>query len=285
MNAKRVLTLIVTLILFAVWAVPVSAATVSKEDYKAIYNEYKDYYENTYVPAYYAYNQVLEDLRAQIQNTKFETYEQAQRVIDFLKAIKTRRNAFFGDRETPGTSRYIVPRLREAMYAAEKAEDFQSAYAYCDQLIKAVQARVAILNSLANSLRDFEIIEDAKPNVSVVFKVNNKSDWWYDCTIVITNNSDQPLEAWTLQLSVDGHINYAGLTSGGYDGFGTFTYSSGYSYKFVNNVFSLSPQDKWQGGYVIPAGGSITFTGNGSRINGITGATIDGVPCSITFIQ
>ena len=209
----------------------------------------------------------------------------AQRVIDFLKAIKTRRNAFFGDRETPGTSRYIVPRLREAMYAAEKAEDFQSAYAYCDQLIKAVQARVAILNSLANSRRDFQIIEDAKPNVSVVFTVTNESAWWYDFSLVVTNNSDQPLEAWTLQLSIDGHINYARPTSGGYNAFGTFTYSAGYINKFENNVFELAPEDQWQGGYVIPAGGSVTFVGNGSKINGITGATIDGVPCSITFIQ
>lgn len=284
---KKIITLIISVVLFVSFTIPSQAAEITKEDYLADYSEYKTYYNDVYVPSYLSYNQTLSDFAAEISNTEFTSEEQALRVINFLKDLKNRRNDFFGNRNTVGKSRYVVPTLRNSMYAAASTEDFASAYNYCNDLCKAVEARVAFLNGLSEEINNFEILQPVEEeiNASVAFTVTKQKKWWYDYKLVITNNSDKPLKDWNLKLSVDGDITHAVLSGGGYNDFGRFTYAGGYYnfFSLYSSVFELYPFDEWQGGYVIPAGGSITFLGGGESIRGITGATINGVQTDVSF--
>lgn len=281
---KKIFSFIVIIVLVATFALPAQAVvSFSKEDYLTNYANYKDFYNNEYVTSYNTYNAALADLATRISNTDFETVEQAQRVIDFLNDLTSRRDAFFGDRETVGTSRYIVPTLRTAMFDAAAAGDYNSAYFHCDELTLAVQDRVDFLTSLKDEINAFEVIVSTGiADVSVSFTVTSGNAWWYSYTMVVTNTSDTAIQDWTLLLNVDGHINNANFTGSGFNAWGPST-SAGYTQSFSNGVFSLSPQNEWQAGYVLPAGSSITFVGGGSSINGITSATIDGEPVEINF--
>lgn len=283
---KKVFSVLIAFVFLTTFSITAQAKKkhVNEEDYLSHYSEYKDYYTNVYVPSYETYNKALSDLAVEISNTEFESVEQAQRVINFLNDLKARKVDFFGNRETIGKSRYVVPTLRTSMYDAAAAENYESAYTYCSDLIEAVEARVDFLNGLKNEVNLFEILLPNNENdASVSFTILTSCDWWYTYELVITNNSDHAIEDWTLLLAVDGDIDHANLFDIGYNGFGKLTTAGGYINRFESGVFTLSPQNRWQGGYIIPAGGTLTFVGGGESINGIVSATIDGAPADFTF--
>lgn len=283
---KKIFSLFIVIVMITSFAIPAQAMfSPTEEDYLARYAEYKDYYENVYVPSYNAYNQALSDLATEIGNTNFETVEQAQRVIDFLNDLKTRRNAFFGNRETVGTSRYLVPTLRTAMFDAASAEDYNSAYFNCEELITAVEARVSFLNTLKDEVNSFEVlVSDDIVNISVSFTVTTYNAWWYSYKMVITNNSDQDIENGQLLMNIDGDINSATLSGSGFNAWGPST-AGGFNINCQSGVFTLSPQNEWQAGYIIPAGTTLSFTGGGANIGGITSATMNGEPVDVTFTK
>ena len=155
---KRLIALTLSLTLAAMVG-PVSAQTTEREDYLRAKEDQKTYYQEIYKPCYKAYNQTLKELQRKIRETDFETAEQLERVRGFVNELKERRWAFFGDRETPGKSRYDVPQKRQAMYDAEDAGNYDDAVVFCAELKYLVTKRVDFLNELAYEVGRFEIRE------------------------------------------------------------------------------------------------------------------------------
>lgn len=86
---------------------------------------------------------------------KLETVEDFNKVKSFIDQLKSERKAFFGDRETPGTSRYEVPRMRDAMYAAEEAGDFSEATEQCLWLTNKIRYRMLFIEDMTDRIGNF----------------------------------------------------------------------------------------------------------------------------------
>lgn len=312
------LTAIVTLMMFLMMSLFQTAIAATKEDYKTTNEDQKDYYTNVYVPAYYAYNQALRDFRDRVYATDFETVEQAERVLDLLNDLKQRRFEFFGNRETVGKSRYEVPRVRAAMYAAAQAGQYDQAITLCRQLKQLVIARVNFLNGLAAEVEDFNIIDDGRPTttttttattttkttttqttiqtttstattttttytpaseVGIVFHANAVwSEYSFGFQITVTNNTNQDISNWTMEFAIDGATINGVWIDGG-----------SLNYQMRNGgTFHVQPYNQHQSGYTIPANSSMMISGNANgnanRVS-LSNATFNGRPATISYVQ
>lgn len=262
------LAAILALMMFLVMFLSQTAIAATKEDFQTINGDQKDYYNNVYVPAYYAYNQALKDFRDRVFATDFETVEQAQRVLNFLNDLKQHRFDFFGNRETVGKSRYEVPRVREAMYAAADSGQYDQAIALCHQLKQLVIARVNFLNGLASEIQDFQIINNGQPattttttttttytpasDVDIVFHATHiPHEYLFEFQITVTNNTNQDISNWTLEFAIEGATISNAWTDGG-----------AMLYQTNNGIFQVKPFNQHQNSYTIPANGSIVISGN-----------------------
>lgn len=281
---KRIFSVLIAVVLVFCLTIPTLAQTVSKDDYTANYNTYKEYYNNTYVPSYNNYNQKLNELAAKIAATDFTTVEQAQRVIDFLTELKTAKTNFFGTRDTVGKSRYVVPTLRDQMFAKAAEGDFVAAIDLCTELKSAVVQRVSFLDDKASAIGSFQIIVP-QAAVSVQFKAPTYGQWYMEFDIVITNNSNADITAWSLNFDHTGKINTIWNPSPGYSYDGTLATGGALAVKLTNGHVTLSPSNKWQPGYLIPAHTSITLKGHGAAINSVSNATINGISTDFSFIN
>lgn len=292
------LAAVVTLILFLMIYLFQTVIAATKEDFESVNSDQKAYYNNVYVPAYQAYNQALHHFRERVYATDFETVEQAQRVLNFLNELKQRRFDFFGNRETVGKSRYEVPRVREAMYAAAQAGQYDQAIALCQQLKQLVVARVNFLNGLAAEIQNFNIIDNGQPTTTttttttattttyasapklgIVFHANNIwSSYSFGFKITITNQSGQDISDWNLAFAING----ATINSVWIDG-GALSYQM-----HGNGTFQVKPFNQYQNGYTIPAGGSVVIFGNANGDANqvqLSGATFNGQPVSISYLK
>ncbi len=228
-----------------------------EETYKKEYAAYKTFYSETYKPSYYAYNAKLKEFAQSVKTMQLETMDDYNRVMDFINRIKAERKAFFGDRVTPGTSRYDVPHLRDAMYdAAEKQGDFVAAIDYCGKLTAAVQRRVDFLAKLSGEIGSFEVnpSEPSTPSADVTaqFVATKWSNSSFGFVIVLTNNTNKDINGWDFAFNFKKTctINSAWINGGSL------------RYTCDNERVSLSPRNEYQNGYTIPAGGSIMMEGS-----------------------
>lgn len=252
--------------------------TTAEETYKKDYAAYKTFYSETYKPAYYAYNARLKEFTQAVKTMKLETMDDYTRVMDFINRIKAERKAFFGDRVTPGTSRYDVPYLRDAMYdAAEKKGDFSLAVDYCAQLTAAVQRRVDFLAKLSDQIGDFEVNPSEPPSdpstpsadVTAQFYATKWSNSSFGFVITLTNNTDKAISGWNLAFIFKTTCTINSVWING----GSLLLGSD------NGRVSISPRNEYQSGYTIPAGGSVVIEGsaNGNAMaGGITHASLNG---------
>ena len=312
-KVRSAVSAVLTAVIVCTSVLSASASSATREDYESVNADQKEYYTQTYVPCYENYLQTLRNFREQIHNTDFETKEQAQRVLNFLKDLKARHEDFYGTRETAGKSRYDVPAAREAMYkAADEDQDYDAAIQYCHTLKALVEARVDFLNGIINEVSSFEIIaatpattETAAPttittttaaaptetavttettatatapaaNAAVEFHADQTWDEGsFGFYFVLYNNTDADISNWTLNFQVkSAHVNSIWR-----DGCGLNVEQHG-------NTVSLSPQDQYQNGYTIPAHGSVTFRGraNGNARNAtFSNAFLDGEGIGVSY--
>lgn len=288
------LAAILALMMFLVMFLSQTVIAATKEDFQTINGDQKDYYNNVYVPAYYAYNQALKDFRDRVFATDFETVEQAQRVLNFLNDLKQRRFDFFGNRETVGKSRYEVPRVREAMYAAADAGQYDQAIDLCHQLKQLVIARVNFLNGLAAEIQDFQIIDNGQPattttttttttytpasDVDIVFHATHiPHEYFFEFQITVANNTNQDISNWTLEFAIEGATINTAWTDGG-----------AMLYQTNNGIFQVKPFNQHQNGYTIPANGSIVISGNANgNANQVrlSNAKFNGRSATISYVK
>lgn len=209
---KKIISVITMTALIIALAVPAFAAAITRDDYLSAYGAYSIYYSETYVPAYAAYNQRLAQLAADVQAADIQTAEQAERIIAFLTGLKQERDAFYGDRVTPGTSRYIVPDLRNQMREQYESGNYEEALSLCGDLLAAVTARVGFINGIIAEIDAFEIIESdsgsQNSGIGVTFNTVSDGQYYSTYTIVITNNSGATINGdWTLSFDYNGAMH------------------------------------------------------------------------------
>lgn len=158
---KKVVSLILAFVLMmsigtVAFAETGDGADVTEEQYFAAYQSYKEMYRETYKPAYHAYNDAIRGLVYDVRAARLTTVEEFNRIKDFVAHLKATKKAFFGDRVTPGTSRYEVPMIREAMFAAERTKNYNEAYVACLQLTAAVEARIGLLGQISYEIKAFK---------------------------------------------------------------------------------------------------------------------------------
>ena len=154
---KKLITGILAAALAVSCAFSVGAAGASYEDYKAKNDDQKAYYNEVYRPVYDSYREAVTGLRRQIRDMKFESREQAQKVLAFLENLIAEHRAFYGDRTTVGLSRYEVPAAREAMYkAADEDKDYDTAIGNCEKLKALVVERVGFLQNAQDKVESFQ---------------------------------------------------------------------------------------------------------------------------------
>ncbi|MDD2269093.1 MAG: cellulose binding domain-containing protein [Eubacteriales bacterium] len=275
---KKIVSFVLSLALVLSLGVFATFAAADRDEYLAKYDEYVTYYEGTYVPSYNSYNEALDAFSARIDAAKEElTFEQFEAVLAFLNEIKAERSAFYGDRETPGTSRYEVPFYRNAMFAAAEDEDYDLALTNRETLLALVTERVEFLSGLEEQFDDYDLEDGTVPEVpaiSVDFKITN--DYGYGShafEITLTNNSSAPVSDWLLNFTyTDGDINTFWLEG------------SSIAYQKSGQNFSIYPTNEHQTVYTISAGESIIIRGNGNTLGtSITNATFNGEPITMTF--
>lgn len=268
------------------------------ETYQEAYQAYKVFYQETYVPAYRTYNTNLRNFANQVRHMDMETVEDYQRVKDFVDSLKAAHRAFFGDRVTPGTSRYDVPYMRDAMYAAEKEEDYYAAEVYCGRLVKLVEARMDFLGSISDKIAGFEAndsgstTESAAPTTTtqpetttttqapvshaqVSFQYRATGGSVSDFQITIQNTGDEDFTDWRLTFVTEG-ITLTNVWANG----------GAYQLTAPDHQIRIRPLNKWQTGYTIPAGETLvlegTITGNPAE-GSITDVAINGMSVSASY--
>ena len=272
---KKLISFALSLTLLLSLAVTsVFAAQKTKEDYLTVYNDYKTFYENDYVTAYTLYNKSLSGLAEGILAADIKTQAQADRILTFLNHIKETKTSFFGTRDTVNKSRYIVPELRGKMTDAAAKENYAEAVNFCGKLKDAVAERIGVLNDLSSEISSFDVIE-AAPAASAKFSVNTGySKYFYEFTIIITNDSDTPITDWTLLFDYDGTINTVWVNG------------SGMTLSKKGKTFSISANNQYQSAYTIPANSSLTIQGNGNSVGtAVSNATLSGQSISMSFIK
>lgn len=307
---KAALSMVMTVMIASTALFSADAAT-AKESYQAANADQKDYYVNTYVPCYNAYLQAVRDLRNEIRNTNFETKEQAERVLNFLKDLRTRHVDFYGNRQTAGKSRYDVPAARTAMYqAADVANDYAAAMQYCQTLKTLVQARVGFLNGLRSDMQNFDLlggsggnattttqpittttiattttttttttsVTAAPADAAVVIKADQVWDpYSFGFEMVITNRTDRDLSNWLLTFNIEGAVINSLWIDGG-----------SIVLKNNPNKVMISPLNKYQNGYTIPANSSVvlrgTASGNAANVT-VSDAHLHNASVPISYIR
>ncbi|HBL85274.1 MAG: hypothetical protein A2Y17_03505 [Clostridiales bacterium GWF2_38_85] len=184
---KKILSAILAVII-TVSVGSFALAASSRDDYMIVYNDYVDYYHNTYKDSYEIYNKTLDDFACEIVNNDLSGSELLD-VLSFLKDLTERRNAFFGDRTTKDKSRYIVPFYRDKMNEAYKNAEYDSAINYCNKLKDAVIDRADFLNALMSGIDAYrksieensvfkKLIKSIKSsNISYSDFLNTKNKW------------------------------------------------------------------------------------------------------------
>ena len=263
---KRLVSLFLSLSLLFSTVIISNAEEYSpgKEDYLTYYNNYYSLYENEYKTAYTSYNASLDALAQKVKEANITSIGQINMIKSFLTEISTQRYNFFGDRTTPGKSRYVVPDLRNKMFAAADNKDYKTAIKYCNDLTAAINARITFLNGLKDRVDGFKIPEPTSSMGSVsmnITKVKNESS--HEFNIKITNNTDFPISKWVLKFDYDGKI--------------TNVYLDGARIKFKakGNTYTIEPKNKHSSIYTIPAKTTITLYGEGENVGSkITNASI-----------
>ncbi|HBL84483.1 MAG TPA: hypothetical protein DDZ99_06145 [Clostridiales bacterium] len=134
------------------------------DSYMIFNGAYEDYYEDVYKPAYNSYNEALNEFRTELHALDDSlTRTQYYQIIAFLNQVIDMKKSLFGDRETVGSSRYEVPRLREAMYAAADAGSYDEAISLCNNLTGAIHLRVDCLNTLKAALENYTFPAPVNP--------------------------------------------------------------------------------------------------------------------------
>lgn len=258
---KKAVSFVLSLALVLSLGVFGTFAASSRDDYLAEYDKYVLYYDDTYVPSYNSYNATLDAFSARVDAAKDElTAEQFVRIISFLNEVKAERSAFFGDRETPGTSRYEVPFYRNAMYAAADKEDYDLALEHRNKLLELVTARVTFLGGLADKLGKFDIkgdggtVPEVPKTVVADFKVTSNESGKGSFTITLTNNTDSDISGWA--LSFTGSVK-------------SLKFADGSKEKFQSKgtTVTIEPQNKKEASYTIEKGTSIVILGESNDMN------------------
>lgn len=280
---RKITAAAISILLAAGFCLTAAAAPEAnlEETYKSEYAAYKIFYSETYKPAYHAYNAKLKEFAQSVKTMQLETMDDYNRVMDFINRIKAERKAFFGDRETPGTSRYDVPHLRDAMYdAAEKQGDFAAAIHSCKELTAAVQRRVDFLAKLSGEIGSFEVnpSEPSRPvsDVTAQFVATKWSNSSFGFVIVLTNNTNQDINGWDLTFTFKKTCTINSAWTNG----GSLLYSCDH------DRVSLSPRNQYQAGYTIPAGGSVMIEGSASgnaHSGNATSAAFNGQDVEMTY--
>ena len=113
---KKLTVVITSLCLIAALGVNALADSgVAKGNYEKDYAAYKVFYNGTYMPAYHAYNDKLSQFANSVAAMDLQTVDDYNKIMDFINRLRSERHALFGDRVTPGTSRYEVAKLRSTM--------------------------------------------------------------------------------------------------------------------------------------------------------------------------
>lgn len=296
---KKLISVVLAFCLMASVGVTALAAGDTYEEYKEDYLSYKTMYREDYKVAYKAYNVSVRNLASSIHSTDFETIEEYEKIASFVQYLKQTKKDFFGDRTTVGKSRYEVPRLREAMFAAEREKDYATAIAYCTELDAAVRARINLLKGLQAEIDAFngDIIDgdeaggdeaggetgDEADNTPVYGDgtiLVNATDVWsassFAFEIVITNTSDAAISDWSISFDMAGAKVNSVWTNGGEM---VLTQNNG-------NI-SIIPKNQWQTGYTIPAGASLTIhgsaSGNANSVS-VSNGIMNGVAVSAGFV-
>ena len=252
---KKITAGLTALCLSAAMTVSAAGSEVSHDDYLRDYNAYKVFYQETYVPSYHIYNQKLKEFAASVKTMDLATMDDYNRVMDFINRLKAERKAFFGDRVTEGTSRYEVPRLRDAMYAAEEAAAYGQAAGLCAELVAAVDLRMDFLRYLGEQLDGFQV-NPPQPDAAdadVVFTYEKWSDGSFGFKISITNTSSASIDGWVLAFDHTGFNISSVWTNGG----SILLTQEG-------DRANLTPRNQYQNGYTIPAGGTVVIEGSAS---------------------
>ncbi|MEG2857129.1 MAG: hypothetical protein RR994_00730 [Clostridia bacterium] len=182
---KRVLSFLLTLIMVFSCSIGIFSNAADKTDYKQAYSAYKTLYRDVYSPAYYEHLDKLEELMREASKTKNDSLR------TFVNGIRSRRFDFWGTRVTVGKSRYDVPQVREAMYEAERAEDFDLAVERCNALTGLINDRIAFMKAVADEIDDFGDVEEPKLDSSMTLRI---SDELYDAGVRFYTTPEQSAE-------------------------------------------------------------------------------------------
>ena len=276
---KKILSFTLSLALVLSLGVFSTFASASRDEYLAKYDEYVTYYEGTYVPSYNSYNAALSAFAARVEAVKNElTADQFVRIVNFLKDIKARRTEFFGDRVTPGKSRYEVPFYRDAMMAAAEDGNYDLALTNRTELVAKVKERVDFLGGLTEQLDTFDLKGGTAPTVPAIsadFVVTSDNGYGYTTLqITLTNNSSAPVSGWDLSFTYKDGVAYSFWFKDG----------SGNNTKIKGEDISIKPTSSHNPSYTIEPGQSIVILGTGGKSGtGITNAKLDGQSITMTF--
>jgi hypothetical protein len=151
---KRILSFFFAAALLVSLCAPASAE-YTWTYFHTIYGNYSELYRDSYVPMYHSYNESLDELADWIRSAEITTQEQVDIIFAFLHEIKSEKNYFYGDRDTPGTSRYDVPLYRNAMHEAIVNKDCDTAVYYLQCLTTSISDRTDFIQYEINKINDF----------------------------------------------------------------------------------------------------------------------------------
>ena len=297
---KKILSVFLSFVIllsFSVTTTFMVSAQTTHGDYLTRYNEYKDYYNNTYKPLFVNYYTCVTNFRSRLHADKNLTKDQYKEIIAFLKSLTKEKKKTFGSVELKRSSRYYVPLWRNSMYEAEENEEYDTAIKYAVDLKAHIEQRVDCLNFLIDSMNNYVIpgtetpenpVEDL-PDLSVSFTIKsvaNKNQNPYNLKITLTNNTDEAIKNWELSFDyIDGDVN-------------TIWYNNCYIGSNEDDCwYSPSPilfhqlgkkttiEKTWNPKCNIPANSSITYYGRGrwSRGTRVENATFNGESIEMSF--
>ncbi|MDD4516578.1 hypothetical protein [Massilibacteroides sp.] len=199
MNKKvsrlALIVVVLTLVLIAVFSIlSIRVGANPVNEFDSIYADYISIYNEEYRPVYEAYNSSLKAFAEEVKATS--SAADLERYLTAIKELKTKDSLFWGDRNTPGTSRTDVPTKRTEMYTHFKNKEYAEAVQSANELIILIEERITHIKEMENAINALRPI----PLSLTVTKIN---DWYSEFDITFENFSEDTVN-WTLTLEVAG---------------------------------------------------------------------------------